>query len=224
MPPRLDAVLELLLPCEVLADVGTDHGLVPVAAVERGLCARAIATDVRDAPLLAARATIEDAELPEVIALRRGDGLRALRGERVDAIVLAGMSGALMVELFTRDDGKLREAAQLVVQPNKDAEMVRAWARSSGWHVRDERLSVEKGRFYPVIAFTRGAGADPAYEGLDEDAALMLGPHLLRRRDDTLRAYCVMQEARLAGFVDGEGHVLAGQLAMFRRVLSGGLA
>ena len=47
---RLEAVLQLLRPCAVLADVGTDHGLLPVAAVQRGLAERAIAADLRGGP------------------------------------------------------------------------------------------------------------------------------------------------------------------------------
>ena len=47
LSPRLDAILEGLSPCALLADIGTDHGLVPIAAVVRGIAQRAMATDLR---------------------------------------------------------------------------------------------------------------------------------------------------------------------------------
>lgn len=58
---RLEAVVAALAPCELLADVGTDHGLVPIAAVVRGIAVRAIAADLRVAPLAGAQRTIERA-------------------------------------------------------------------------------------------------------------------------------------------------------------------
>lgn len=174
---------------------------------------------MRDAPLLAARVTIESAELVDVIALRRGDGLKALRGDRVDCVVMAGMSGELMVDVVTRDAGQLPDA--LILQPNKDVELVRGWARRHGYHLRDERLSVDKARFYPVLALRRGTGPDPAYEGLPlpDDALELLGPHLVRRRDDALRGLCVMQVERLGEFVRDDAHPRARERRMWMDAL-----
>ena len=54
---RLSTILEMLEPCEVLADIGTDHGFIPIEAVRRGLCRRAIASDVGRGPLERAAST-----------------------------------------------------------------------------------------------------------------------------------------------------------------------
>jgi len=222
LPPRLAAVLDLLGPCTVLADVGTDHGLVPVAAVQRGLCVRALATDVREAPLLAARMTVEAAELEDLVRLRRGDGLRALDGEAADGVVMAGMSGTLMVRLLG-DAARLgRGIQQVILQPNKDQDLVRTWALHNAWHLRDERMVHEHDRWYVALAFTPGQGADPAYAGLplSTEALTQVGPHLVRRADPLMRAWCLAQVARLEQFVTHAAHPLAAQLQQFRDVLA----
>ena len=126
---RLEAVVQLLQPCRTLADVGTDHGLVPVAAVLRGIAAHAIAADLREAPLRSARRNIERARVGERVAIVQGDGLLALQGRAVDAVTIAGVSGQLMVRLVEAASQVLASVAQLVVQPNSDAPVVRAWAR-----------------------------------------------------------------------------------------------
>ena len=200
---RLEAILSLLRPCRLLADVGTDHGLVPVLAVQRGIAERAIAADLREAPLALARRNIADADVGDRATTLKGDGLLALEKQGVDAVVLAGLSGALMRRLCDAAPDVLREVQQLVIQPNKDAELMRAWAREHGWHVRDECMLQTRGRFFVVCAFARGSGADPAYDlkGWTKAALLAIGPVLARRKDPVALRYCEAQRARLADLV-----------------------
>lgn len=201
--PRLEAILSLLRPCRLLADVGTDHGLVPVLAVQRGLAERAIAADLREAPLAVARRTIADADVGDRVTTLQGDGLLALEKQGVDAVVLAGMSGGLMQRLCEAAPDVLRHVHQLVVQPNKDAEVMRAWAREHGWHLRDESMLQTRGRFFVVCAFAPESGEDPAYdlEGWTKAALLSIGPLLARRKDAVALRYCEAQRARLADLV-----------------------
>ena len=201
--PRLDAILSLLRPCRLLADVGTDHGLVPVLAVQRGLAERAVAADLREAPLEVARRKIADANVGDRVTTLQGDGLLALEKQGVDAVVLAGMSGGLMQRLCEAAPDVLRDVKQLVIQPNKDAEVMRAWAREHGWHVRDESMLQTRGRFFVVCAFVRGSGTDPAYDlaGWTKAALLSIGPLLALRKDAVALRYCEAQRARLADLV-----------------------
>jgi len=48
---RLSAVLSLVKPCGVLADVGTDHGYLPLEALKSGICKHAVAADLNPFPL-----------------------------------------------------------------------------------------------------------------------------------------------------------------------------
>ncbi|MBQ5972608.1 MAG: tRNA (adenine(22)-N(1))-methyltransferase TrmK, partial [Oscillospiraceae bacterium] len=61
LSPRLNAVAELVPACTILADIGTDHGFLPLALLRRGRIARAVCADLRAAPLASARRAFEAA-------------------------------------------------------------------------------------------------------------------------------------------------------------------
>ena len=48
---RLELLLSFVEPESRVADVGTDHGFIPVELVRRGIAYKAIAMDVRPGPL-----------------------------------------------------------------------------------------------------------------------------------------------------------------------------
>lgn len=200
---RLDAILSLLLPCRELADVCSDHGLVPVVAVQRGIAARAIAAELRAPPLDGARSNIARAGVGDRVTVLQGDGLAPLATRAVDAIVIAGVSGELMLRLLDAAPQVTGGLAQWVLQPNQGVETVRAWALAAGLHLRAERMVEERGRFFPICAYRRGQGSDPAYARPEWSQAelCVLGPLLLAQRDAVaLRAY-EQQRERLGKLV-----------------------
>ena len=56
---RLRAVADLVDDGMVVADIGTDHGYIPIALVQEGRCPRAVAMDINIGPLDRARAHIQ---------------------------------------------------------------------------------------------------------------------------------------------------------------------
>jgi tRNA (adenine22-N1)-methyltransferase len=214
---RLECVLELLRPCAVLADVGTDHALLPVAAVLRGLVERAIAVDLREAPLAGARAHIEQSGLVGRVIAVRGDGLLAVPEGGAQAVVMAGMSGDSMLRVLAAAPHVLCQVTQLLLQPNQNVERLRAWAKASGWHLRDERMLEERGRFFSVCAFVPAPGEDPAYRvpGWTDAALCSVGPWLLARRDAVALRWSERQRARLSRWVERGGSRLRPELEIW---------
>lgn len=200
---RLEAVLGLLKPCELLADVGTDHGLLPIAAVSRGLAQQALAVDLREEPLRGARRNLERAALQARVSTLQGDGVVALADRGVDAIVMAGLSGRSIERLCRAAPHVLTRVRQLVLQPNQGVDTLRAWAFDAGWHLRDEAMVEERGRTFVVCAFVRGAGSDPAYAlaGWSVATLCKLGPLLLTRKDALARRFYENQRQRISEFV-----------------------
>ena len=58
----------------VLADVGTDHGYIPIYLVESGRICRAFAMDIKEGPLGRAKEHIRAFGLDDYITVRRSDG------------------------------------------------------------------------------------------------------------------------------------------------------
>ncbi len=217
---RLDLILRALEPCSLLADVGTDHGLLPIAAVLRGVATRAIAADLRTAPLVATRRNVERAKVAEKVTVVQADGILPLRPHAIDAVVMAGMSAGLMIRLCSAAPEVLARVQQLVVQPNKDTHLMRRWALEHDWHLRDESMVVERDRFFTVCTFVPGMGElDPAYAapGWTQAALCAAGPLLLGRRDLTALRWYEAQRARCLSLVEAGVRTLEPELAAWQR-------
>mgnify|MGYP002039028804 FL=1 len=81
-PRQLSARLERVaahVPHEArLADIGTDHGYLLVALMNRGLISAAVAGEVALTPLRAVERSVREHDLGDRIAVRLADGLAAI--------------------------------------------------------------------------------------------------------------------------------------------------
>jgi tRNA (adenine22-N1)-methyltransferase len=214
---RLECVLELLRPCATLVDVGTDHGLLPVAAVLRGVAKQAIAVDLREAPLAGARVHIERMGVAAQVIALKGDGLSELQQHQVEAVVIAGMSGESMLRIFEAAPQVLARVEQVIVQPNQNVHLLRAWALVNGWHLRDERMIDERGQYFVVCAFVPGAGMDPVYTvpGWTVEALFSVGPRLLQQKDEVALRWFERQRTRVAQLVKHDVERLKPELELW---------
>jgi tRNA (adenine22-N1)-methyltransferase len=218
MPPllsrRLECVLGLVHPCAVLADVGTDHALLAVAAVCRGVVQRAIAADLRAAPLAGARAHIERMGVTEQVVALQTDGLNGMQHRGVDAVVIAGMSADSMLRILEAAPRVLSGVGQLILQPNQQVHKLRAWALPQGWHLRDEHMIEERGQFFALCAFAPGVGADPAYAiaGWTEEVLCRIGPRLLAQKDVVALRWFERQRARVSLWMERDADRLQPEL------------
>lgn len=200
--PRIDALVRLAGTGRTLADVGTDHGLVPAHAVLSGAFERALAVDVNEAPLAVARATIIAHGVGDRVELLLGDALGALAGYDVDALVLAGLTGRTFVAWCEAEPEVLARLRRVVIQPNGHLTLVRRWAHERGLHLVDECVVEEGGRHFVTCAFEpRRASADTdvyARARVPLEAAFELGPWLIERRDRGARGLYEKERRRLA--------------------------
>lgn len=162
---RLQTVANAVTPGSRVADVGTDHGYVPIYLVERGLCPGAIAMDVNEGPLARAEEHIRAEGLSDRIQTRKSDGLAALAPEETDAVVIAGMGGALMCRILQDASAFLEAGRELILQPQSEWFKVRRLLSASGYRIIQEWFLEEEGKYYVVIK------AGPAPGTLAEDAA-----------------------------------------------------
>ncbi|WP_169312846.1 tRNA (adenine(22)-N(1))-methyltransferase [Thermaerobacter marianensis] len=125
MGPRLEHILKALGEARVLADVGTDRALLPVAAVQRGQVKRAIATDLRAGPLEGAHSLVCQAGVGEAVQLRQGPGLEPLAPGEADAVVIAGLHGETIAAILRDGRGRLVPGTRLLLQPTRGADTLR---------------------------------------------------------------------------------------------------
>ena len=177
---RLGAVTSMIPQGAVIADIGTDHGYVPVSLCSEGICPRAIAADIVPGPLEAAKAHVRAAGLADRIDCRLGDGLTCLAPGEADGAVICGMGGPLMAGILAASPEVWKKMDFLVLQPQSDAEVVRRFLYEQGWHIDDERLVVDDGRLYEILR------AVPGKRELLPDWLYVAGPVNWQKKDPLL--------------------------------------
>lgn len=200
MGPRLRAVAALVPEdCGCLADIGTDHGYVPVSLLLEGKIRRAVAADVKALPLDHARRTAKQYGVEDRIGFRLGDGLAVLEPGEAEVIVIAGMGGDAIAGILAAAPWS-RAGPLLLLQPMSKAEALRAWLPVNGFRVEAEELVQDKGVLYPILS-VRGGEMPPASDAqawggflLDDDPLreLYISDRLLRLR----RAASGLEKAR----------------------------
>ncbi|KOR90616.1 tRNA (adenine(22)-N(1))-methyltransferase [Paenibacillus solani] len=148
---RLTQILGKIPPGSRLADIGSDHALLPVAAVESGAAIQAIAGEVNLGPYEAAVKQVMESGMKDVISVRRGDGLDVLSAGEADVITIAGMGGGLITSILDRGLDKLAGVRRLVLQPNVGEDILRKWLYSHHWVLVEEFILEEDGKIYEVL-------------------------------------------------------------------------
>lgn len=153
---RLHAVAQLACEAKKIADVGTDHGYIPIYLMEEGGVESALAMDINKGPLERAKENIRMHGLEKKIETRLSDGVAELRPGEADTVVIAGMGGALTVQILREGSEVLSEVETLVLQPQSELEMVRRYLHSSGYYITQEDMEEEDGKYYPMMKVRHG--------------------------------------------------------------------
>ena len=148
---RLSTVASMVTAGNCLADVGTDHGYVPIYLYERNVIPRAIAMDINKGPLERAALHIAESGMKDVIETRLSDGLTALRPKEADSIVIAGMGGPLMIRILSAYPEVTASAKELILQPQSEIAEVRIWLYEQGYEIVEEHMVYEEGKYYPMF-------------------------------------------------------------------------
>jgi len=162
---RLMAAADFVAPGARVADVGTDHGKLPVWLMLQGRISAAIASDIREQPLCNARETVAKNGLSGRIQLRLCDGLAGITAHEVDTVVIAGMGGDTIAAILAAAPWTKDGAHRLILQPETASVRLRRFLYDNGYTILDETL-VQEHRLYSILLVTGGTdahGSDPLY-------------------------------------------------------------
>lgn len=215
---RLQAVADLAADAGVMADVGTDHGYIPLFLIACGKARKAIAMDINEGPLLRAREHIRQYSQQERIETRLSDGLKELHPGEAQTIVIAGMGGALMKRILTEGEETAHAADCLVLQPQSELPMFRRFLVEHGYRILREDMVYEDGKFYSMMAvrWEKSDDADSLQARLTEsddvdslqamsEADFRYGPLLLKGKHPILRKYLLRQKEQKQKILESLG-------------------
>lgn len=155
LQPRLHMLARLVPEGCRLTDVGTDHGYLPVALLQQGRIAAAIASDIGAEPLEHARRTAMQYGV-DGMDFRLCAGLSGVAPEETDVIVIAGMGGETIISILQDAPWTADGQHRLLLQPMTKAAALRHWLTDNGYAFTDEHLVEDKGRIYPILCVKGG--------------------------------------------------------------------
>ena len=155
LTPRLACMAALVPPNARLADIGTDHGKLPISLLLDGHIASAIGSDIRSGPLAHAERNAKEHNVS--LSLRLAPGLEAVRAEECDTVTIAGMGGQTIAEILTAAPWTAQGDHLLLLQPMTMIAELRRWLYAHGYAVERETLCREDRRRYVVLSVRGGA-------------------------------------------------------------------
>jgi tRNA (adenine22-N1)-methyltransferase len=180
---RLKMVADMVEPCDLAADIGTDHAYLPIYLYKKGIIKRAVAADISRGSCDKATKNIRAHRLEEYIEVRCGNGLAVFSEEECpDTIVIAGMGGMLAIDVL-KSHTCGSNAKRLVLQVQRDIYAVRKYLHTIGYKIIAENMLREGGKYYTAMAAVKGE--DKKYGEVDYH----FGKILLENGNKSLKEY-----------------------------------
>ncbi|WP_445571923.1 tRNA (adenine(22)-N(1))-methyltransferase [Pseudomonas sp. E102] len=202
---RLERVAGLVPTGARLADIGSDHGYLPVALIKRGVIAAAVAVEVALTPFRAAERTVRESGLGEWISVRLADGLAAIEpADGITAISLCGMGGETIRDILDSGKCRLSGRERLILQPNGGEQPLRQWLMDNDYRILCEDVLRENRFYYEIIVAERDGpvmySAEELYFGPLQMQArspvfLAKWQRMLRLKHKTLANFAQAQQA-----------------------------
>ena len=185
---RLKALANMVTDGNRLADIGTDHGYIPIYLCQTGKIPSALAMDIGKGPLQQAQTHIAEHGLSEQIKTRLSDGMAALQFGEADTILIAGMGGGLVMKILSEGAEKLTGKEELILQPQSEIALVREFLRVRNFQILNEDMILEDGKYYPMMKVSQQKAAEQT-KILPQEVADAFGPVLLQKRHPVMKEW-----------------------------------
>ena len=143
---RLQYIANEIKKGETMADIGTDHGFLPLYLLEKNKCPKVIMTDISGGSLKKAEVNCKLVKPRGDYELRLGNGIDVLCDGEVDTVVIAGMGGLLIADILEWNLKKSHSISRYILQPRNNPGRLRHFLDCNGFHIVKEGL-VREGKF-----------------------------------------------------------------------------
>jgi tRNA (adenine22-N1)-methyltransferase len=173
--PRLPKRLALILPwideTMIIADIGSDHGALPRAILEKTK-AKVYASELTEASVAMLRQRLDDTG----IKTYQANGLNDLPHD-VNVVILTGMGGPLIRTILLNGKDVWPQLKTLILGPQSDVYALRSMLRDHPWKIAEEILIQDGKKTYTFLRVI------PGHERLSE-LECVYGPRLLESQSN----------------------------------------
>lgn len=174
---RLKECAKFVAPYTRVADIGTDHALLPIYLVQSNIAKHVIASDVREGPLTFAKRNVMREGLSN-IDIVLSDGIKHINDD-VEVVIVSGMGGKLIADILSDD---LKNVKRLILQPNMASDILRNFLQQIGFQIINEVMIKDNDIIYEIIV------ADKGQMKLTEKES-MFGPFLIQNKSNLFIEY-----------------------------------
>lgn len=146
---RLNAVASLVKSGSSVADVGTDHGYIPVYLVKNNISPFAVAMDINEKPLASCKALVKEEGLEDIIQTRLSNGLEKLNKGECDTVIIAGMGAELIVDILSNCN--FVNELHLILQPMTHPELARKYLFDNGFEINNDFIVTDGKHSYSIF-------------------------------------------------------------------------
>ncbi|AZK44247.1 SAM-dependent methyltransferase [Erysipelothrix piscisicarius] len=179
---RLTEIFNLIPDQARVADVGTDHGLLLIKAIQEHKASFGYGLDIAEKPLQQARENVERFGLKDKIELQLGNGLEGFQGD-ANCYVIAGMGAETIWSIIS--NYKFNENDTIIIQSNTKNAWLRQTVSEHGFALIDERFILE--REIPVFIMVIKVSTSNQSALTQED--VLIGPMLKKQLNEDYRIY-----------------------------------
>ena len=156
---RLQVCADLVRRGNVAADIGTDHGHLPIYLLKNNICPRVIAADLREKPLNFARQNAALYGIRENMEFYLSDGLQNIPRGDFNTVICAGMGGETICAILEAAKDLWTEEYQFILQPQSAPYELRTFLGDHGFTIHREVLARDGKFVYTVMDVSWGGGA-----------------------------------------------------------------
>lgn len=174
---RLKECAKFVSPYRLVADVGTDHALLPIYLIKENIADEVIASDVRPGPLSFAKKNIMGEGIKNIEVVL-SDGIKHIN-DKTEVVIVSGMGGKLISEIISDD---LKKVKRLILQPNMAADILRRKLQTLGFYITSESIIKDNDIYYEILVADKGIMDLSSKE-------FMFGPLNLKNKSDNFMSY-----------------------------------
>ncbi|MGL5380812.1 tRNA (adenine(22)-N(1))-methyltransferase [Clostridium sp.] len=180
---RLKLIVDNVDKVSVIADIGTDHGYIPLYLLKNSLCEKAIASDINKDPLDKARLNAILEGMGDELEFRLGDGLKTIKNKEVQAVVIAGMGGNLIRDILEEKIEIVNNLDYLILLPAQNPEVLREYLYNNDYEIIKEDLCLDEDKYYELFKVRRKEGENTILDSIYYEVSpqLLMGKHPLMK-------------------------------------------
>ena len=151
---RLETIASFVDKGSFIADIGSDHCLLPIFLLSKGVIKEAQAVDNKPGPYERMTKAIENSGYKAQIHAFLSSGIENL-DPKADTLILAGMGGFLISNILKAHPENLKNIKTIIVDAHTDIRAVYETLSSMSFEIVDSCFLLDKGKPYDVMKWVK---------------------------------------------------------------------